>query len=309
MSMLALLLSLIAAPPAPPGAPAAADGVQAVTAPSEDHTMVSLDRPGRVAEVLVAEGGTVRAGQVLVRMDDAVDRIELALAEAKAANTTAIRASQIRLDRARAVLAEVSRLHETGAAPQRELAEAKINAAMAELQLEMDRFEQAQAKGNADRLRLRIERMKLTSPVGGRVERMLVKPGQYIDALAPIARIVEIDPLWIDVPVPLPQARTLRLAGRALVRFDDGTGAAGRIVRVASLADAGSETLEVRVELPNPSRRPAREHVTVRFPPAGGAPDKPAPLGPLSGLSGFTPFGREPDKLRLSGAPPDFARQ
>jgi len=274
MTALVLLLSLIGgadAPAPPPGDP----GVEAVTAPSVDHTMVSLDRAGRVAEVLVAEGGAVKAGQVLVRMDDSVERIDLALAEAKAANTTAIRASQTRLDRAKAVFAEVRKLYETQAAPERELAEARITVAMAELQLEMDRFEQAQAKGNAKRLRLRIERMKLACPVAGKVERMLVKPGQYIDALAPIARIVEVDPLWIDAPVPLTRARALRVGGQGRVRFDDGADAAGRIVRIDSVA--ASDTLQVRVELPNPSRRPAGEYVTVRFPPAEKAEAKPAP--------------------------------
>jgi hypothetical protein len=40
------------------------------------------------------------------------------------------------------------------------------------------------------------------------------------------------------------------------------------------VADPASETLEVRVELPNPSTRLAGEHVTVTFPePAGGKPE------------------------------------
>ena len=291
MSTLLLALSLLAAPGVAPGAAQADAAVKAVTAPSEDHTMVSLDRRGRVGKVLVKEGQTVKAGQAVIQMDDAVERKQLSLLDAKAANITPIRASRLRLERAQTVLTKVRKLHATGAAPDRELAEAGLSAAMAELQLEMDRFDNAQAKGNAETLRLQVERMKLTSPVAGKIERVLVKPGQYIDALAEVARIVQVDPLWIDVPVPLPAARGLKMGRPARVTFDDSpddTPAMGRIVRIASLADAGSETLEIRVELPNPSRRPAREHVSVTFP----APAEPPPAEPAKTPKGKPTHGQ-----------------
>ena len=42
----------------------------------------------------------------------------------------------------------------------------------------------------------------------------------------------------------------------------------GKITVIASVADAASDTLNVRVEVPNVSLRPAGEHVKVRFPSA-----------------------------------------
>jgi len=88
------------------------------------------------------------------------------------------------------------------------------------------------------------------------------------------------------VPVPLKQAMSLRKGQKAVVEFplsvDAGKtqgnapatqyaertirkGALGKIIYIASVADAASETLMVRVEMPNPSGRPAGEKVHVKF--------------------------------------------
>ena len=48
----------------------------------------------------------------------------------------------------------------------------------------------------------------------------------------------------------------------------------GKVIHVSRVADPASETLEVRVELPNPSTRLAGEHVTVTFPEPGNGKSK-----------------------------------
>jgi len=104
------------------------------------------------------------------------------------------------------------------------------------------------------------------------VERVLVEEGESVDALHEVIRVVQIDPLWIEVPVPLPQARSLKVAQKVCVAFErSGPGEPnGTISHVASVADAASDTLTVRVEVANPTARPAGERVDVSFPPPGG---------------------------------------
>ena len=86
-------------------------------------------------------------------------------------------------------------------------------------------------------------------------------------------RVVQIDPLWVEAPVSLAQARRYLKEGQAAAVFFDsagkkaaGEGVPGKIILIDSVADAGSDTLKVRVELPNPQQRPAGEHVRVVFP-------------------------------------------
>ncbi|KPK80689.1 MAG: hypothetical protein AMJ81_11570 [Phycisphaerae bacterium SM23_33] len=253
---------------------------EAITAPSEDLSLAFVIS-GKIAAVLVEEGQKLAPGQPLVQLDDAVERVRLGLLKARAENTTPIKAAQLRLDRCSAILKKIEKAYAENASPERELEEARMNKAEAELSLEMSRFEHEQDEGKYTEARLALERMRLLSPAAGRVEQTLVKPGESVDALAPVIRIVRIDPLWIDVPVPLPRAGKLKPGQAALARFSDPQEApvTGRILRIAAVADAASETLEVRVALPNPTGRPAGEHVTVCFP-AGDPTTAPAKKTP-----------------------------
>ena len=114
--------------------------------------------------------------------------------------------------------------------------------------------------------RIRVEHMQLRSPIVGTVEKLDVEPGESVNALADVVRVVRIDPLWIDVPVPLTTGRTLQVGRRTSVEFPNSAEKIeGRITFVAAVADAASSTMQVRVEVPNPAKRPAGEHVKVSF--------------------------------------------
>jgi len=279
---LAVVLCLVGA--APDGDAEGPAWIKAVTAPSKDLTL-SFTRAGRIAKVLVREGQAVREGQLLVQLDDAVERMQLSLLKAKAESTTAVRAAEVRLERARSVLAKIQKAHDEHAAPDRELEDAKLNLAMAELDLEAARFEHEQARGAYDQAELMIERMRLTAPADAEVERIRAQAGEAVDALVPVIRLVCVEPLWVDVPAPVVQARRLAAGAPALVRFAGSPKpVAAKVVRVSRVADAASETLEVRVELPNPTGRPAGEQVTVSFPPPAGAAKAPGALREPGGV-------------------------
>jgi RND family efflux transporter MFP subunit len=268
------------------GKPAAADrpapagetrGIKAVTAPSEDLTL-SFTRPGRLAKVLVREGQHVKAGDPLAQLDDAVEQAQSASLKAQADSTTAIRGAQLQVARRQEILRKIQKAHAENAAPLRELDDAKNDAAMADLALETAQLQHQLDVGKYQESELNLQRMRLVSPTDGMVERLRARQGESADALAPVLRLVRVDPLWIDVPAPLALARELREGDLATVRLPGAAApASGRVVRVSRVADAASETLEVRVELPNPSARPAGEQVSVQFPTPGTAGPATAP--------------------------------
>ncbi len=263
----------------------AAEAIKAITAPSEDLTL-SFTRAGRLAKVLVHQGQKVRAGDVLAQLDNSVEQKQLALLKAKADNTTSIQAAQLKRQRAKAVLEKVQKAYDSKAAPQRELEDAQLDAAMAEIEVASARLEHEQDVGKYEQASLDLDRMRLTSPVDGEVERVTAKAGQSLDALAPAIRLVNVDPLWIDTPVPLDIGRRLLAGCKAIIQLPgQAVPAEGKVIHVSRVADPASETLEVRVELPNPTTRLAGEHVTVTFPePAGPTATTPTP--PPAGKAG-----------------------
>ena len=269
-------------------------GVEAITRPSQDVTL-SFVRPGTIAKVLVKDGQVVAAGELLVQQDDAAERAQLAQLEAQAADETRIKAAEAQLAQKRVDYKRMKEMSSGGAATETELEHARLEEMIAELSLALSKFQRDQDGRKRDEMRLQLDRMRLTSPTAGRVERVFVETGESVDALKEVVRIVQIDPLWVDAPVPLATARTLKVGGSAQAAFGEGDPATtGRIIHIASIADAASGTLAVRVELANPAGRPAGEIVRLSFP--RRPPRKAAPSGkrgpsPLKGEGGRAAAG------------------
>ena len=242
-------------------------GIAAITNPSADVTL-SFVQPGRIAKVHFKEGDTVKAGQVLVLQDDAVERARLAQLEADSQNTTNIKAGEASLAQKQVDLKKLEKAAALNAATGLEVEHAKLEVTIAELSVKLAVFELEQAQRKYDEAKLQIDNMSLKSPIDGSIEKIDVETGESINALESVVRVVQIDPLWIDVPVPLAETTNLRCGNTAQVEFTSPgkMSVKGTVAFIGAVADAASGTLRVRIEVPNKSNRPAGEHVRVVFP-------------------------------------------
>ena len=241
-------------------------GIEAITSPSADVTL-SFVQPGRIVQIIPQEGSTVTAGQVLVRQDDAFEQVRLEILKAQSENTSQLAASEATLGQKRIDLEKIEWAFERGASTSQEVAHASLDVKIAELGLEIAEFEHQQHRREYIAEKTRIDSMTLKSPISGRVEEIEVEVGESVSSSAPVIRVVRIDPLWIDVHVPLDQAMTLEFGQTAQVIFPDDVEnpASGKITFIAAVADAGSSTLKTRLEVSNESDRPAGQHVTILF--------------------------------------------
>jgi Cu(I)/Ag(I) efflux system membrane fusion protein len=164
-------------------------------------------------------------------------------------------------------LEELEQAAEKGAASRLEVDQARLDVTIAELSVELAKLQQEQYQSQYDQQRLLIERMRLESPVNGTVEQVLIEEGESVDALEKVVRVVNVDPLWIDAPVPLHQTAGLKPGAEVAVEFTapGGQRRKGRVLHVGSVADAASATLRVRIEVDNPTGRPAGETVFVHL--------------------------------------------
>jgi len=249
------------------GGRACAEGVEAITKPSEDVTL-SFVQAGRIASVLVKEGDEVKVNQLLVQQDDAARRVELEQLKAEAQETVRIRAQEAQLAQKTVDLRKLEEAFEKKAVSKWDVEHAKLEVSMAELSLELAKFQRTQSQLKYDQTKIEVDHMRLESPIAGKVEKILLKTGESADAQAHVIQVVKIDPLWIDVPVRLPDAGKLKVGRTAQVQFPDNPPqlAAGKVIHIGAVADAASDTRTVRVEVPNPTGRPAGERVAVSFP-------------------------------------------
>ena len=272
MSVSKLLLSSLVIGPVVWGAPMRSTSdapIAAISKPSGDVTL-SFVQPGRIAEIHFKEGQTVKAGDVLVQLDDDADQIRLAQLKADSRNLTHIQAAEASLAQKKVDLAKLEIAAKHNAATELEVEHAKLDVRIAELSLKVAQFDHEQAQRKYDEAKTQIENMSLKSPIDGSIEKIDAETGESVNALGIVVRVVRIDPLWIDVPVPVADTRNLKRGNTARVDFvdPDKISVDGTIIFIGSVADAASGTLRVRVELPNKSNRPAGEHVRVTFSPS-----------------------------------------
>ncbi|MHC4203032.1 MAG: efflux RND transporter periplasmic adaptor subunit [Planctomycetota bacterium] len=263
---LLFLLILSIAIPAVPNQADFETTVAAITAPSADVTL-SFVQPGRIAEVNIKEGQPVKAGQVLVQQDDAVERANLAQLEAASENTLNIQAGEASLAQKQVDLKKLEKAAALNAATALEVEHAKLDVKVADLSVKLAVFEHEQAQRKFDEAKIQIDNMSLKSPIDGITEKLEVETGESVNALEDVVRIVQINPLWIETPVPLEKAGDLRYGDKTRVIFPgpEETSLEGTIVFIGAVADAASRTLRVRIQVPNRSLRPAGEHVRIVF--------------------------------------------
>lgn len=253
--------------------------IEAVTKPSADIEL-SFVRVGRVAEILIKEGDPVKTGQLLASQDDRVEQLQLLQLKAKAVNRTRIEAAAADLRQKEEDLKKIEGAKKKGAATDWEVEHARLNVKIAGLALQLAKFEHEQDRAKYEEVKADVDRMRLVSPMHGRVEEIAIEVGESPQPLKPAIRLVKIDPLWIDIIAPLTVAQPLKPGDTAGVMFP-GHGAQGvgekiegRISFVSAMSKAASDTLRVRLEIANPNGRPAGERVLVSFPTAGAISKK-----------------------------------
>jgi len=242
------------------------EGIMAVTLPSADVTL-SFIQPGRIARVHVKEGDLVKENQLLVQMDSAAEKEQLEMIREESEDTTQIETQQASLVQKREYLKSLEWAAERGAATEAEIEDARLDVKITEFSLKTAEFKHEQSKRKYKEAKIRFDNLRIKSPIAGKVNKVEVEVGESINSLADAVRVVRTDPLWIDVHVPLETYNTLRLDQSAQVIFPDNTQEAqtGMIIFISTVADAASSTLQVRIEVPNKSGRPAGQQVRVQF--------------------------------------------
>ena len=241
--------------------------IQAVTMPSADITL-SFVVSGKISEILVKEGDSVEKGALLASLDNKPERIQVEQLKVQAGDQTRILSAKAELAQKKVDLKKLEAASAKGAASTWEVEHMRLSVKMAELSLRAAVIEQEQNQREYKKAVSQLERMHLVAPVAGRVEKVAVETGEAVERLGPVIQLVKIDPLWIDVPVPLDQAEQMAPAQPVAVSFSDNPtkdSGKGQIIHVSAVADAASDTLRVRIEVSNPRLRPAGERITVEF--------------------------------------------
>ena len=204
------------------------------------ETDIPAQTSGEIAALEVKRGAQVAAGARIARIAPGRRTAELARAEAE-------------LARARRDFENARALLDRGAGTVDRLARARTTLAAAE--------------AGVAAAREAIEDLDIRAPFAGRIEALYVAAGEFVQAGAPAARIVDLRPLSVRIRLPQTAVGAVAQGQPAEVTFIDGRTRAGEVVFVGARADTATRTFEAEIAVPNADGAiPAGISASVRLP-------------------------------------------
>jgi RND family efflux transporter MFP subunit len=223
---------------------------------------------GVVTSVAVDRGDQVRKGQLVARLDSEVEEANVSIARLRAMNDTEVAAGQAKVDFLRRKMERMDKLRDNSYGSLAQLDEAQSDEKVAEAQLRENIMNLSQAKLEAIRADGLLHQRQIVSPVNGIVTERTLGQGEFLNDQAHILTIAEMDPLRVETYLPISIYGHVKAGDAADVMPEAPVGGTyqAKVVVVDQVFDAASNTIGVRLELPNPDLRlPAGIHCHVHF--------------------------------------------
>ena len=220
-------------------APVSLDDFEGLIHPSE-MVKLSSQLPGIIEEISVERGDVVAKGQVIARLKSALERVSVELARTNVEFLKRKRDRNLEMGLKKLISAN-------------EFDEIETDLKKAEHQLE-EALEKLNAK-------------TICSTIDGVVAERMLSPGEYVGE-APILKLARLDPLKVEVVVPVTKFGSIKTGMLADVRPEQPVGGVhrGRVTIVDKVIDAASSTFIVRVDIPNEALKvPSGLRCRVRF--------------------------------------------
>ncbi len=218
---------------------------------------VAASEMGTLSRIEVKEGDLVAAGQVLGGLDEDVLQASLNMTRAALKSRGRINGvlAELRLQTDR--LEKLISLRERQHASQEEVERTKAQKEISEANLEALRDELRIKSFEHERIEAELRRRRLISPIDGVVTVVYKDVGEFVSATDPmVVKVVQLDPLLVIFSVPVAAADQLAESTTLPVTVgDDPNPVTGFVEFVSPTADAQSNTVRVKIRLPNPGFR------------------------------------------------------
>src|SRR2546425_1560672 len=249
------------------------------TLAADEQVVLGTKVAGRLAEIAVDLGTRVRRGQAVGKLDQSdfklrVDQADAALHQARVRLGLAPTGSDERVDPERTAIVRQARAMLDDARLTRDrsvklmqgdfIARAQLDSAEAALQVAEGRYQDAleevrnrqaiivQRRSELDLARQQLTDTVILSPIDGAVSLKQASVGEYLNAGAPIATLVQTHPLRLRVPIPERAGAGVRVGHAVTLTVEgDPTVYRGRVVRLSPVVQEQNRTLLVEAEVPN----------------------------------------------------------
>ena len=233
----------------------ASNAIEGFTEPYADLQLAASET-GTLKAIEIAEGDTVKAGQVIASLDDRVLQASLKVAAMAAKAIGEVDAAEASLAIREIEYQKLTELFGRNHASQRELDRVQGDLKVARARLNIAKEESAVRQLERDRILAQLQQRSIVSPIEGAVVEVMKETGEFVSPSDPVvARIVQLDPMLVAFSVPASQRSLLAKNQPVLMTVGSASEVFGRIEFVSPIADASSGTFRVKIMLPNAAGR------------------------------------------------------
>jgi RND family efflux transporter MFP subunit len=208
-----------------------------------DDVRVSALVPGRVASLTVAEGDSVKAGQVLATLDDSSLKAQLQQAQA------AVQQAKASLDNAQLARTRNDDLFQRGIVARKDVEDARTQESVAAGTMR-------QSEAALELAHLQVGRSVIVAPINGMVAKRFVSVGEQVDGTAaqPIVEIANLHEVEFLGNAPAAYLGKMHPGETVEVTSETVPGRkfAGRVVAISPAVDPATGVGLVRIRVPNP---------------------------------------------------------
>jgi len=236
------------------------------TVHAQQTATISAQVVGRIQQVLVREGDTVRAGQTLAVLDDATLRTQVAQAQAgvKAAeNQQAAVESNAKL--AASTLDRYKQLQAQKSVSPQEMDEVASRAEAAAAQVDAVRSQAEAAKAQESGARTMLAYSRLVAPFSGIVTARMADPGTLASPGVPLIQVDQAGALQLEATVDQSVIAVVRKGMKVPVAIDGTDVTTGTVQQIVPAADPGSHSFTVKIALPSSTQVRAGMYGTAQF--------------------------------------------
>ena len=235
--------------------PTTADELSAFDCVIVPNMVVELgsDEDGIIEQMFVDRGDRVEADQAVAKLESGVEEASLNYASERAGMEAEIHSHEVSWAYGLKNQKRITELQKKQA-----IALNELDRVRAETRIE--KFKMLQAKENKRLAELEharsietLKRHTIHSPINGVVVERYLNPGESAED-KPILKLAQINPLRVEVVLPVSQFGKIRKGQGAVVYPEAGIGGEyeSTVSIVDSVLDAASGTFRVRLSLPNP---------------------------------------------------------
>lgn len=222
------------------------------TVHARETAVISAQVMGRIEQVAVHEGDTVRAGETVAVLDGAALRDAAAQAQAAvmaAQNQQAAAESNAAL--AASTLARYEKLEAEKSVSPQEMDEVRRRSEAAAAQLAAARAQTEAARSQASGAKTMLGYTKLVAPYAGVVTARMADPGTMAAPGVPLVQIDRTGALQLQVAVDESAMGAVHLGDRVSVNIDAvNAPVEARVAEIVPAADPASHSFTVKLDLP-----------------------------------------------------------